>query len=313
MGDVVSSILFQPPQKVRYLKENKVTWLRTNNGHRIPSVYIPYTSADSSDKGTGLTILYSHANAEDLADVYVWLKYLSRNLRCNVIGYDYAGYGQSDGEPSEENCYADIDAVYSHLIKGLGFKHDQIVLFGRSLGSGPSSYLASRTSEEGEPVAGLILHSPFTSIYRVMVDVGCTIVGDKFPNIDFARSIRCSALAIHGTNDRIIPHHHSQSLSQAFAQPCKISPCFLEGMGHNSIPDEFRPLFMDKVKEYLESYTNNNAPLDRKYGTCTAAVSSASKVKTSPAISSGTQIYLEEHIFNVYVKAIHDQWVEVHL
>ena len=271
-------------------------------------MFISYELEDATD----ITILYSHANAEDLADVYVWLKYLSRHLRCNVIGYDYTGYGQSEGEPAEENCYADIDAVYSHLRNDRGLKPDQIVLFGRSLGSGPSCYLASRTSQEGKPVAGLILHSPFMSVYRVMVDVGCTISGDKFPNIDFAPDVRCSVLLIHGTNDKIIPHHHSQTLSEAFAQPCRISPYFLEGMGHNSIPDEFRPLFMEKVEEYLKDYINRNAPLDFKHETQIARTSSLLPKKSS-ALSNGKQQYLEEHIFNVYVKAIHEQWVEVHL
>ena len=119
MGDVVSSILFQPPSAIRCLKSNKVTWLQTKNNFRIPSVFI-------ANKTAKITLLYSHANAEDLADVYIWLKYLSKQLNVNVMGYDYTGYGQSEGEPAEENCYADIDAVYEHLTTVRGLKPNQI-------------------------------------------------------------------------------------------------------------------------------------------------------------------------------------------
>mmetsp|Transcript_24646 Transcript_24646/g.38082 ORF Transcript_24646/g.38082 Transcript_24646/m.38082 type:complete len:343 (-) Transcript_24646:342-1370(-) len=320
MGEVVSSILFQPPQAVRCLKASKVTWLKTKNNFRIPSIFI-------ANKTAKITLLYSHANAEDLADVYVWLKYLSKQLNVNVVGYDYTGYGQSEGEPAEEHCYADIDAVYEHLTTVRGMKPSQIVLFGRSLGSGPSCYLASKTSAEGRPVAGLILHSPFTSVYRVVADVGCTLSGDKFPNIDFAPDIRCSVLFIHGTADKIIPHSHSESLSKVIDQQARIPPFLLDGMGHNSIPEEYRPLVLGKVREFLMHHTNVDPS---KFGKGTRAGVSAIRSTTS-ALPSKHNIDFdakataggddnttckevtcwEESIFDVYVKALHEQWVEV--
>lgn len=305
MGDVVSSILFQPPTKIRLLKESKVTWLNTKNGYRIPSVYIPYTNQNDS---TGLTILYSHANAEDLADVYVWLKYLAKFLKCNVIGYDYTGYGQSEGLPAEEHCYADIDAVYEHLVDVKRCDPSKIVLFGRSLGSGPSCYLASRTNLEGRPVAGLILHSPFMSVYRVVLDVGCTLAGDKFPNIDFAPDIQNSVLLLHGTNDNIIPHKHSDSLSKAFGTPKEkqLSPVFLDGMGHNSLPNEHRPMFMSKIQLYLKDYLNVEA-------TKSSRNLKLPRRERTPEMSPIRQAYLEERIFNVYVKSIQENCVEVHM
>ncbi len=89
------------------------------------------------------------------------------------------------GTPSEENCYADIDAAYDYLIRKQRLKPEQIVVYGRSLGSGPSCYLASRKA-----VGGLVLHSPFTSVYRIVMDLGFTLVGDKFPNIDRMKTVR---------------------------------------------------------------------------------------------------------------------------
>lgn len=91
---------------------------------------------------------------------------------------------------NEEKCYASIDAVFDYLRQEQGLSAHQIVLYGRSLGSGPSVYLAEKCAKSNCQLAGLILHSPFTSVYRVVVDVGFTIVGDQFPNVDRITNIR---------------------------------------------------------------------------------------------------------------------------
>ena len=108
MGDTISSLLFQPPQPTN-LKENKIIWLDTELGKRIPAFYIHYngnggedtarslTTAELSQTNTseGITILYSHANAEDLGGIYPWCKFLSKMLRVNLLAYDYTGYGMA--------------------------------------------------------------------------------------------------------------------------------------------------------------------------------------------------------------------------
>jgi hypothetical protein len=108
MGDTVSTLLFQPPPPTK-LKEEKVIWLNTRRGSRIPAFYIGYRSPGGagvsrsmtleevrkSNPEEGITILYSHANAEDLGSIYPWCKYLSKMLRVNLMAYDYTGYGMA--------------------------------------------------------------------------------------------------------------------------------------------------------------------------------------------------------------------------
>jgi pimeloyl-ACP methyl ester carboxylesterase len=119
------------------------------------------------------------------------VKFLAKSLHVSILAYDYTGYGLSQPSiPSEENCYADIDAAYDYLVNERQILPENIVLYGRSLGSGPSCYLAARTAEAGSPVAGLILHAPFLSVFRVVFESGCTLIGDKFPNVDVAPYIR---------------------------------------------------------------------------------------------------------------------------
>ncbi|XP_042453467.1 alpha/beta hydrolase domain-containing protein 17C-like isoform X1 [Zingiber officinale] len=58
--------------------------------------------------------------------------------------YDSSGYGQSTGKPSEYNTYAGVDVVYNCLKEHYGVADEDLILYGQSLGSGPTLDLASR-------------------------------------------------------------------------------------------------------------------------------------------------------------------------
>ena len=73
-----------------------------NNPPSTPQIRTPkeleMSVAMMSRGGGGLgngapTILYSHANAEDLGNIYPWCKFLSKMLGVNIFAYDYTGYG----------------------------------------------------------------------------------------------------------------------------------------------------------------------------------------------------------------------------
>ncbi len=157
-----------------------------NNEYKIPAFFL-------RRKGAKLTILFSHGNAEDLGMMYRRMKEMAMLLCANVLAYDYTGYGLSTPNhttPSEHLCYKNIQAAYHHLTKVMHIPPAEIVLYGRSLGSGPSCYLAQKTAEDGESVAGLILHSPFLSIYRIVIDCRINLVGDMFVNKSRAKDVR---------------------------------------------------------------------------------------------------------------------------
>ncbi|GAX10796.1 hypothetical protein FisN_1Hh337 [Fistulifera solaris] len=191
-------------------------------------------------------------------------------LQVNLFAYDYSGYGMGmkHGPPSEEHCYADIEAAYDYLRNTLGIPAQNIVLYGRSLGSGPSCHLAAQTAmkskEDAEygsndgPVGGLILHAPFLSVYRVVVDTGCTLYGDKFPNLDVIPMVNSPTLLIHGTSDQIVPFHHSERLFDALPKSCQARPLYIEGMSHNNVHAQVRPMFVDRLMEYLEDNVWDN-------------------------------------------------------
>jgi fermentation-respiration switch protein FrsA (DUF1100 family) len=141
----------------------------------------------------GLTLLYSHGNAADLGQMHELFVELSVHLRINVLGYDYSGYGASTGKPSEPNTYADIEAAYACLERTYGVQEENVVLYGQSVGSGPTLDLATRKPR----LRGVVLHSPILSGLRVMYPVKHTYWFDIYKNIDKIGLVKCPVLVMH--------------------------------------------------------------------------------------------------------------------
>ncbi|KAG9154658.1 hypothetical protein Leryth_021150, partial [Lithospermum erythrorhizon] len=146
-----------------------ILFLDTKRGNKIVAFYLknPYAR---------LTLLYSHGNAADLGHLYDLFVQLKVNLRVNVIGYDYSGYGASSGKPSELDTYADIEAVYQCLETDYGISQENIILYGQSVGSGPTLHLAAKLPR----LRGVVLHSAILSGIRVMCHVKCSFCCDIY-------------------------------------------------------------------------------------------------------------------------------------
>ncbi|MGB0561435.1 MAG: alpha/beta hydrolase [Spirulinaceae cyanobacterium] len=172
------------------------------------------------------TLLYSHGNAEDLGEIDPVLNIL-QGAGFNVFAYDYRGYGTSDGRPSEQNTYADIAAAYQYLTENQNIPPEKIILFGRSVGGGPTIDLATQ-----EPVAGVILESTFTQAFRVVIPFPL-LPFDKFYNQAKLPKVDSPVLIIHGTEDVTIPFSHGQTLFET-ALPPKTS-YWVEGATHNDL------------------------------------------------------------------------------
>mmetsp|Transcript_11015 Transcript_11015/g.18265 ORF Transcript_11015/g.18265 Transcript_11015/m.18265 type:complete len:285 (-) Transcript_11015:198-1052(-) len=243
---IVNSLLFRPPPVRSYDFPSKLIHLQTKHKEQITATMI------RRHNNTNITILYSHGNAEDLNSSYHWMRKLSKDLNVNVIGYDYTGYALSTGTPSEHNCYADIEAVYDYLTTERGIAPHQIVLYGRSLGSGPSCWLAAKTARDGHSVGGVMLHSPFTSVYRVVLNLGFTMVGDKFPNVDHIKRATCPVTICHGRDDEVVPFRHGVNLHNAIPAAYQAKPYWMENVGHNDHGAAVESDLMRHFNKYLD-------------------------------------------------------------
>lgn len=227
--------IFQP-QPATYQDSSEILKLTTSDGIRISALHLPNPQAT-------YTLLLSHGNAEDLGDLRPFLAYL-RSLGFAAFAYDYRGYGTSEGSPSEQNAYRDIETAYQYLIKTLQVPADRIIVYGRSVGGGPSVDLASR-----QPVAGLILESTFKSVFRVITQIPLYPF-DKFPNIDKIASVRSPILIIHGTADRIIPFHHGKALYERAIAPKQFFA--VEGADHNDVLQVAGKRYAQALQQFVQ-------------------------------------------------------------
>jgi fermentation-respiration switch protein FrsA (DUF1100 family) len=193
------------PQTSSYQDTKEILKLKSGEEAKISAVYLVNPTAK-------YTILYAHGNAEDLGEIKQFLEQL-RDLGFNVLAYDYRGYGTSQGTPTENHAYQDIDAAYNYLIKDLKIQPRNIIVYGRSVGGGSAVDLAAR-----KPVGGLIIESSFTSAFKVVVPVKI-LPFDKFNNLAKIKKVQCPVLIMHGKADEIIPFTHADKLYAAAPSP----------------------------------------------------------------------------------------------
>ncbi|KAK6920599.1 Serine aminopeptidase, S33 [Dillenia turbinata] len=212
--------------------------LQTRRGADIVAVYVRYPMATS-------TLLYSHGNAADVGQMYELFIELSIHLRVNLMGYDYSGYGQSTGKPTEHNTYADIEAAYKCLEENYGVKQEDIILYGQSVGSGPTLDLAARLPR----LRAVVLHSPILSGLRVMYPVKRTYWFDIYKNIDKIPLVQCPVLVIHGTADDVVDCSHGKQLWELCQD--KYEPLWLKGGNHCDL--ELYPEYIRHLKKFIST------------------------------------------------------------
>ena len=205
------------PQPASYQDPKDILKLPITPTVKISARYLP-------NPQSRYTLLYIHGNAEDLGDIRPLLDRL-HGWGFSIFAYDYQGYGTSNGNPSESNAYRDADAAYTYMTQQLKIPPQQIIIYGRSVGGGSATELATRYA-----VAGLILESTFTSVFRVVVPFPL-LPFDKFSNLDKLSQIHCPVLIMQGQSDRTIPIQHGYALYKAASEP-KMS-LWVAAAGHN--------------------------------------------------------------------------------
>lgn len=213
----------------------------TKRGNKVVAFYFRNPNAR-------LTVLYSHGNAADLGQLYDLFLQLKVNLRVNLMGYDYSGYGASTGKPSESNTYADIEAVYQCLETEYGVSQEDLILYGQSVGSGPTLHLAARLPR----LRGIVLHSAILSGLRVLCHANITFCFDIYKNIDKIKKVKCPVLVIHGTEDEVVNVFHGKGLWKLAREP--YPPLWIKGGGHCNL--ELYPDYIRHLSKFIYEMEN---------------------------------------------------------
>ncbi|WP_218081327.1 alpha/beta hydrolase [Anthocerotibacter panamensis] len=193
-------------------------------------------------------LLYCHGNAGNIS-CHVNLGYFFRYLGMAVFLFDYQGYGQSQGRPSETALYADAQTVWQHLTRERGLSPERILLWGHSLGGAVAMELALWYPQ----VQGLILEGAFTSIpemgrlnpfFRPLpLD---RLVRDRFDNRTRVGRLQVPLVVIHGTADDVVPYTMGEALYTG--APGFKRLCTVPNGGHNKL---WATLGVARVRELI--------------------------------------------------------------
>jgi esterase/lipase len=225
-----------PPTGLKY---EDVT-LKSKTGDTIHAWWCP-------DPQSNITILFSHGNAGNLSGHAHIIGAIRARVPCNVLIYDYPGFGKSNGRPNESGCYGAAEAAYEWVIRVKQVPADKILLMGQSLGCAMACHLAAKVDHRG-----LVLLSPFTTIRDIGQEVLPIfpvkwIMRHRYDNRSKLKEYQKPLLIGHSTSDEVIPFHHGKALYESAATKQKTF-CKISGFGHN----EFAPNFFVAMKVFVD-------------------------------------------------------------
>lgn len=207
----------------------------------VPCALLTFSSAR-------FIMLYLHSNAEDIGRCHQFCTMLRLQFQVNVLAVEYPGYGLCPGgQADEDSVIANAVLAYRFITQVLNFPPEDIIVVGRSIGSGPALYIGAQY-----PVYGVILICPLLSVKEVVRNhLGrlADLIQERFPNKDRVKQITASLLVIHGKKDNVIPCGHGEALYEACSRrKLLVTPT---DMNHNSNLLSDPSIFMVPVLQFF--------------------------------------------------------------
>ena len=189
-------------------------------------------------------IVYYGGNAEDVS---LNFPDLDRFPAGAFLFMNYRGFGKSAGKPTEKALLEDALFVLDRFLALEERDPKDVVLMGRSLGSGVAVHVAAH-----RPVGGVILVTPFDSLAAVAQShyplfPTRWLLRHRFESAALAPSISTPALFLMAENDRIVPKRFAERLKRSWGGPT--TALTITGADHNSI--ETSTAYWDAVNRFL--------------------------------------------------------------
>jgi hypothetical protein len=219
----------------------------TEDGQQLHGWYVP--AKQDSD-----VLLFFHGNAGNISHRLDSISVFHR-LQLSIFIFDYRGYGNSTGTPSESGTYQDAQAAYHYLVRQRNVSPDRLIYFGRSLGGAVASHLAVE-----HPPKALILESTFTSApdmaSRLLPVFPLRwLTRFSYSNISNLKSIHCPVLIVHSPDDEIIPYTLGRQLYETAHQPKQFLK--IHG-GHNDGFLQSEVIYINGLRTFLQTLTNSD-------------------------------------------------------
>jgi pimeloyl-ACP methyl ester carboxylesterase len=222
--DVERKIVFDPFKETQPVEEFLVSKLKSGEFLSDDNLKISYWYIDGNKNLP--TVVYCHGNRQNMTYFQDRIKFLVEN-GYRVFMFDYRGYGNSEGVPSEPGLYKDLESFLNFIEKDYGLKKEDIILWGHSLGGAVVTEIASH-----EKFKGVILEGTFTKLddmknyaarykSKNMIEEIVNILlynsiplTQKFESINKISKVKSSLLIMHARFDRIVPSWMSKKLAE---------------------------------------------------------------------------------------------------
>jgi fermentation-respiration switch protein FrsA (DUF1100 family) len=179
-------------------------WLQTSFGE-VETWFMP---ALNSSGGPAPTMIFFHGNG---AVIDLWPHTFTdvQQLGISVLLVEYPGYGRSEGKPTEKTISEAALAAYDTLVQRGDVDPRRVVVYGRSLGGGPTGVLLTQRT-----VAAVILQSTFTNTapFARQFFLPGFLVLDRFDTLSAVEQYPGPVLVFHSERDELIPFEHAQKL-----------------------------------------------------------------------------------------------------
>jgi len=202
-----------------------------------------------NDSTASQWILFCHGNASNISYSDYFPRYdVFTSIGCNVLTFDYRGFGESTGKPSEEGLNNDALSAFRFLADSLKIPINRIFIYGFSLGTAPAIDLATRIQ-----AAGLIIEAGYPSMPEVAKELYPflpmkLIMKNKFRSIDKIEKVMIPTLFFHSVEDEWIPIEMGRLLYEKALPP----KSFFEMRGpHDSAPMDSMELYNEKLSEFV--------------------------------------------------------------
>ena len=204
---------------------------------------VRFKSQTDSTKGA---VIYCHGNMENVNRYAKFANYFTQH-GYEVWMMDYPSFGKSTGKFNEAIVYTETLQVYK-MVRAAGFSPDSIIIYGKSLGTGIASQLASVRD-----CKILILESPYYSVANLATHY-CWMYPVNFllryhiPTNEYLKKVTAPVTIFHGTDDETIPFDNAEKLQkEVFKKGDTLIP--IKGGHHNDLNDF--PLMQQELNSLL--------------------------------------------------------------
>ncbi len=229
------SRMFYYPDRVMYRTPESMgpgtreVFFESLDGTRLHGWFTPASTQPARG-----TVVQFHGNAQNLTAHSGFVDWLPAE-GYNLFLFDYRGYGKSEGNPSRQGLFEDGVAALRLVRTFPEVDTNRIAIIGQSLGGTIALAVAGRHPElRGQTliidsafysyrqiVRDKIKEMPLLSMLRVPLSYWLTN-DDLSPHATIADIAPVPILFIHGTDDLVIPHQHTEMLHAAARDPKKL-------------------------------------------------------------------------------------------